>query len=444
MTGHPRLLFVTPHAFNHVTGGGVAFTNLFRNWPADRLLTVHSDAEPTSDDVCRLYYRLGPDEIDLAEPFATVRRLFRGESRGAPDAGPASDAGMAQLGLKSAVKRLGLSLLGQSFPERVAVTPELERRIAEFDPAVLYTILGSNGMMALIEDILRRFDIPLVVHFMDDWPAAAHRHGLLAARERRVMERHLGRLIARAAECLAISSAMAEAYAERYGRVFRSFQNAIDISRWKDSAKLDLTTGQPAELLYVGSIFPNAQLDSLIDCAKAVAALRAGGYPIKLSISTPSGHGDRYRDCLAIHPAITIEDTIRDDAHFYARIAAADALLIPVNFDAESIRFIRYSMPAKLPAYMVSGTPILVYGPPSTAQVRYAREAGWAHVVDARAPTLLGAGIRAIMENDALRRQVSRAAQGTVARNHDTATVRADFQALLAGAAVARTREGVS
>ena len=375
----PRLLFVTPHAFNHVTGGGVAFTNLFRGWPADRLLTVHNDPEPTSDDVCRLYYRLGPAEIDLAEPFASLRRLFRREAGGAAEAGAAPATGTARPGLTLAVKRMGLRVLGQSFPERAAVTPALERRIAEFKPSVLYTILGSNGMMTLIEDILRRFDIPLVVHFMDDWPAAAHRHGFFASGERRAMERHLGRLITRAAECLAISSAMAAAYAERYGREFRAFQNAIDISRWKDLAKRDLATGKPAELLYVGSIYPNAQLDLLIDCAEAVAGLNDGGFPIKLAISTPSGHGDRYRSRLAIHPAIAIEDTIRDDAQFYARIAAADALLIPVNFDADSVRFIRYSMPAKLPAYMVSGTPILVYGSPATAQVRYAEEAGWAH-----------------------------------------------------------------
>jgi len=86
---------------------------------------------------------------------------------------------------------------------------------------------------------------------------------------------------------------------------------------------------------------------------------------------------------------------------------------------------------------MVSGTPILVYGSPSTAQVRYAQEAGWAHVVAARDPGHLREGMRAIMENDALRRRVSRAAQGTAACNHDAATVRVAFQAVLAGAAMA-------
>jgi glycosyltransferase involved in cell wall biosynthesis len=434
--GFPRLLFVTPHAFNHVTGGGVAFTNLFRGWPADRLLTLHNDPEPTSDEVCRLYYRLGPAEIDLAEPFASMKRLLRGEGDGTPSTGAALSSVAAGAGLKAAVKRVGVQLLGEAFPERATLTPELERRIAAYEPDLLCTILGSNGMMALVERILERFDTPLVVHFMDDWPAATHRSGLLAAGERRRMEGHLRRLIGRAADCLAISPAMAVAYGKRYGRDFRAFQNAIDVARWTGASKSDLTIHRPAELLYVGSIFPNAQLDSLTDCARAVAELHDSGFPVRLSISTPSGHGNRYRDRLAIHPAIRIEDTIRDDAKFYARIAAADALLIPVNFDADSIRFIQYSMPAKTPAYMVSGTPILVYGAPATAQVQYAQEAGWAHIVDRCDGAALQAGIRAIMEDADLRQRVSEAARATVARNHDATFVRAYFHATLCRAAM--------
>jgi glycosyltransferase involved in cell wall biosynthesis len=439
----PRLLFVTPHAFNHVTGGGVAFTNLFRGWPADRLLTVHNDPEPTSDEVCRLYYRLGPEEIDLAEPYASARRLLRRGQRSmaAPSAGIGSTA--SEAGLKSAIKQAGVRLLGEAFPERATLTPELEARIAAFDPDVLYTILGSTGMMALIERILERFDIPLVVHFMDDWPAAAHRSGLLAAGVRRRMEAQLQRLIGRAADCLAISPTMATTYGTRYGRGFRAFQNAVDVAKWKVSSKTDLTTRRPAELLYVGSIFPNAQLDSLIDCARAVAALHDGGFPVRLAISTPSGHGNRYCDRLAIHPAVRIEETIRDDAKFYARIAAADALLIPVNFDANSVRFIQYSMPAKTPAYMVSGTPILMYGSPATSQVQYALEAGWAHVVDKRDGAALQAGIRVIMEDAALRRRLRDAARATVARNHDASIVRTEFQAVLCRAAAKHSAEAV-
>lgn len=434
----PRLLFVTPHAFNHRTGGGIAFSNLLRGWPADRLATVHNDDEPVSDDVCRNYFKLGPPELDLAEPFASMRRFMRSTPAAST---PPAEAARTPPPPLAGIKRLGRGLLGDGLPERSQLTPRLARWIADFRPEVLYTILGTNGMMALIEAIRDRFRLPLVVHIMDDWPAALHRHGLLARRERAIMEDRLARLFGDAAECIAISPAMAVAYAKRYGRPFRHFQNTVDVAHWRSSAKTDLTVKPPAEVLYIGSIFPTAQLESLVDCAQAVAALNQAGYPMRLSIATQPHQAARYHQRLAIHPTIRIEDTIADDDAFYARLAAADALLVPVNFDAESIRFIRYSMPAKLPAYMVSGTPILVYGPRDTAQVQYADADKWGHVVATRDRAALSTGIRTVLEDDVLRRRVREAATAAAIRNHDAATVRPAFQSVLAGASRIRPME---
>ncbi|MBV8653193.1 MAG: hypothetical protein JO255_17135, partial [Alphaproteobacteria bacterium] len=68
----PRVLFVTPAAFNQVSGGGITFSNLFRGWPRDRLATVHNDRVPVSRDVCASYYELSDAELVLP---AVLRRL---------------------------------------------------------------------------------------------------------------------------------------------------------------------------------------------------------------------------------------------------------------------------------------------------------------------------------------------------------------------------------
>src|SRR3546814_20737257 len=95
MNQHPRVLFVTPHAFNRVTGGGITFSSLFRGWPADRLATAHSDPEPTSDDVCRLYFRLGPAQIDYVWPISCLRRAGPGQNEGGSLAKSPAGAGTA-------------------------------------------------------------------------------------------------------------------------------------------------------------------------------------------------------------------------------------------------------------------------------------------------------------------------------------------------------------
>jgi glycosyltransferase involved in cell wall biosynthesis len=228
---------------------------------------------------------------------------------------------------------------------------------------------------------------------------------------------------------------MCEAFGERYGRPFIPFQNTLDVARWAIVAKTDLTTGSPAQLLYVGSIFANAQLQSLIDCAAAVRDLNSAGLRVHLSIASPGFLVQPHRDRLEIDPSVTVEPPITDDTTFFARLAAADALLLPVNFDAGSVRMIRYSMPTKVPAYLVSGTPVLVYGPVEVAQVGYALDRAWGHVVPRREPAALQGGIRRILGDSGLRARLSQTARAVAAAEHDAEQVRRRFQGVLCEAA---------
>jgi glycosyltransferase involved in cell wall biosynthesis len=116
-------------------------------------------------------------------------------------------------------------------------------------------------------------------------------------------------------------------------------------------------------------------------------------------------------------------------------IAQADALLLPVNFDAATVRYIRYSMPTKVPAYLFSGTPILAYGPAQVAQIRYAKECDWALVVEQQGVAPLAAGLRRLLADGALRGRLSENARRTARERHDALRVRTQFQGLLAQAA---------
>src|SRR6516165_12513815 len=74
MLHYPRVLFLTPCAFNSVTGGGVTFSNLFRGWPRDRLATITDDPVPVCRDVCDQYYFLSDEELRYKAPFHWLRR----------------------------------------------------------------------------------------------------------------------------------------------------------------------------------------------------------------------------------------------------------------------------------------------------------------------------------------------------------------------------------
>lgn len=428
--GQARVLFLTSAAFNKTTGGGITFSNLFAGWPKEAIATVHSDPVPVTYETCERYYRLSEREIrrwgwlrhiPLGKPVANVTvSVVPGAKRN---------------WLFRALKVAKMWVFGDGLPETTSLSPELEAWIAEFRPNVLYTILGSNAMMEMAERVRVRFNLPLVVHIMDDWASVLYRGGLLSFVQRRRKERLMQHLMDVAAVRMAICDAMADAYRVRYRQPFLAFQNTVDVVALERFVKNPDRVGRPVRVAYIGSIFPFAQLDSLADVCRAVQHLADSGMEIRMEIYSPTFLSAQYRDQFVVGTAVELHDTIRDDEKFFATLQAVDVLVLPVNFDTYTKNYIRYSMPTKVPAYLAIGTPILAYGPADVAQIDYAATAGWGLVVSDRDSDKIQAGLRALALDTDLRRRLFAQARRMARDRHDTSTVRAQFQRVLTQAA---------
>ena len=92
-------------------------------------------------------------------------------------------------------------------------------------------------------------------------------------------------------------------------------------------------------------------------------------------------------------------------------------------------------MPTKVPAYLSSGTPILVYGPRGVAQVDYAADFDWGLVVSERNDGQLAEALRTILSDMPLRESLRSRAQAVARDRHDAGTVRSRFQQALIDAA---------
>jgi hypothetical protein len=425
----PRVLFLTSSAFNSVTGGGITFTNLFMGWPVDAIATVHSDPVPVARNVCQQYFRLSHREIHR---WGWLRYIPMGA---ALEVSPAISGGGAQQNLvRRTLIKLKTWLFGDGIPQEACLSDALDEWVSNFQPTLLYTILGSNEMMELAEKLRVRFSLPLVVHVMDDWPSVIYRGGLFSFWQRRKKDRLLQHLMNVAAGRFAICQDMAEAYEVRYKKPFQWFQNAIDVAAVQRFVKNPLIVGSPIRVAYLGSVFPNAQLQSLIDCCNAVQALHNEGFPICMEIYSPSHATEQYRERLVVGTAISLQDTIADDEVFFRTLQEVVMLVLPVNFDAYTIQYIRYSMPTKVPAYLAVGTPILVYGPAEVAQVSYAKNAGWGMPVTVRDMNVLKLAFKRLATDMQLRQDISGCARQMAAAHHDARVVREQFQAALSSA----------
>jgi glycosyltransferase involved in cell wall biosynthesis len=405
---YPRVLVISPNAINPMAGGGgVLMSNLFSTWPREQLALIYSLQQHSSDpDLCTTEYRLYPRIT--ARPKEWVRR-----------------------GIDYCLD-VNESLDGVS---SLKVPSRLWRWIKEFDPQVLYSHLGPLYLTRLTNLIATEINVPLVVHIMDDyivdWPVngvSKRKIFPISNILHALNKREFLRSLAIADERLAISHQMAAVYQERYGFAFGVVHNGISPNEWPPTTR-DITESHGSfRVLYSGGIAENNNLKSLQQIRNAVIALANRGIGIEMEISSPLG--SPYHDVLEYPPVVTFTSAV-PRARLPQRLAEFDLLVIPYNFDPGAIRLFQLSWPTKLPEYMMSGTPILLYAPAGMAFVEYARQQGCAFIVDKMDQTEVEVALQRLVENAELRQHLSKTARDVAIRDEDNGKTRQSFQQIL-------------
>lgn len=422
----PRVLVITSNNFNLHGGGGITLTNLFRGWPKDCLANLHEDSTLPDRSVCDNFFRLTGREIRWSWPLSLLEKPLTGR-----DVLEGTTAVAQNAPLRRGFKR---RIVSDGLPRSVTITTELERWIDGFHPQLAYGFLGSIAQIRLMRAITRRWHLPIAVHIMDDWPATLYTGGLLGRALRRTMLAEFRELLDRSTLKLAISGAMAAEYERRYGGSFQIFHNALHMEEWLKDARREWSVRTPAAFRYVGSIFAEAQRDAIHDACEAVVQLRAAGRDVRFSVYSPPSQTREL--ALWGYPREVLDiQSDPDPNHVPKLMAGADVLLLPFNFNEDSARYLRFSMPTKIPAYMISGSPILVYGPRELAAVAYAVDSGWAHVVTEPGAHGLSAGLSRVLDDAVLRRTLGERAQRLAAEFHDISRIRERFWSALSVAA---------
>ncbi len=427
---YPRVLVIATVSFNMEAGGGVTMSNLFRGWPKDRIAQIYSYGVKNKDkSVCRRFYHV--QAIDRQFEFAEGRPLF--------GSGPASRA------LRRA-KAYRAFKVAEQFQEAIAFARQFRPDVAYLRP-----MDKPSSYWWFCRDLCRLLGIPYVTHIMDDWPAryAADTRsgtapdvpaGLRGVLKSARLRRSLGSMLNEAAANIAISPEMAAAFAERYARPFEAFHNTIDVARW-ESLSGERPAGiagrdRPFLIRYIGAVVPDKELQSFKEIALAAKILADEGRSIRFELHCGPAWNESVDRYLAGVPVVR-RGAFLPHTELPRALSEADLLVLPMNFDARSIRYVGYSMQTKGPEYMASGTPILVYGPPSNPNVRYARDAGWAEVIDHHDPTgaSIASRIRTLMDDPDSARSLADQARVVARKNHDAAVVRTRFRRVLQEAA---------
>jgi glycosyltransferase involved in cell wall biosynthesis len=158
------------------------------------------------------------------------------------------------------------------------------------------------------------------------------------------------------------------------------------------------------------------------------------GIDISLTVHTGEAYMGHYQQYLDGLTAVSHGGRVaRED--LCRTLAGADLLVLPVNYDEDSLAMIQYSMPTKVPEYMASGAPVLVYAPIKVPAATYAAEEGWGQVVAQRGQGALTAALRELLESTELRATLGQRGRELALLRHDARVVRQAFRRLLCRAA---------
>jgi glycosyltransferase involved in cell wall biosynthesis len=185
--------------------------------------------------------------------------------------------------------------------------------------------------------------------------------------------------------------------------------------------------GRPS-IVFTGTVY-SAQADAI---RRLVSALdRLHGLDPRLHIISQMDPSGLAQYAIAEGPRVTIRRASRAEARAIQR--AADILFLPLAFDAPEL-VQTTSSPSKLPEYLAAGRPILVHAPRTAYLSAYARERGFAEVVDVANPDELARGVERLATDTELRQRVVAAAEQTLEEHragHVAETLRASLERML-------------
>lgn len=439
MDQFPRVLMINGGPPHQGTATGLTLLSLFRGWPSDHLACLHASDVASAPGVCRHSLRLSWSNLGLLkEGFRLLGlELPTGGSLLAATARPAAAARGGGVGLQMEWRQLAkraalgfardveaVQLFGYTTP------PKMLGVLDDFRPQVIYTMLGSNGMLKLVSDMQRRFEIPIVPHIMDDWPETLYRNTLLRPVLRTMMRWRWRSVLAKSPVRMAISDSMAVEYERRYGGHFEAFMNVVE----PECLVASPVPERPGELrfVYIGGLHLG-RAEVLRGIGRALAAARGSSRQGILLIYTQdpsSPEGTSLRDA----PGLRLLGSLAPQ-EVPAAMRDADVLVHVESFERDLRRYTRYSLSTKIPEYLAAGRPILAVGPPEVASIRYVEALGCGITVGSLDASQLKAGLEPLLDLPQRRRELGARGRLAAIEKHHAVLTRERFRRLLSEAA---------
>jgi len=383
--GHRRVLILSHNALSDTQNNGKTLTSFFAAWPREKLAQLYLSIDRPSFTICDRFFQ--------CTDMRMLRSLLTGGPAGGVVPGPeqAREETSAQggrfakriwpalqwaLGRRCPLPEYGRDLLWRSGRWR---SPALLEWLDGFAPEAVF-FQGSNYPFAydIALWICARYGIKLLIQLTDDYTYVPHPLLPMAwVFHFRYLKRFKAGL-ARAQAVYAISPAMRDEYARRFGCDYiRVAANCVALSPVTPEPQNE---SAPLRLIYAGSTH-TGRWRVLREIGRCLAVLRGQGLYAALEIYTPRPLPPRLRGKLTIERALSVKGSLTP-GQLAQTMREANALVMVESFARQARKVTRLSLSTKIPEYMAAGRCILAVGPGDVSSMAYLRAHGAAIVAD--------------------------------------------------------------
>ena len=254
--------------------------------------------------------------------------------------------------------------------------PKIAHPLNGFEFESVLTVAHGFGWLAAATLAARR-NVPLHLIVHDDWARVAN----IPPAFRKSLDERFARVYRQAQSRLCVSPAMCRAYEERYGEraevIYPS--RALNCTEFTEPPDRLARNDKPFTIAFAGTINSDGYIQALTALQDALKCVNG-----RLLIFGPLTHEDAQR--IGLNDPDTEVRGLLSSADLLQRLRdEADALFVPMSFDASDRPNMEMAFPSKLADYTATGLPLLVYGPAYCSAVTWAHEnSGVAEVVEAK------------------------------------------------------------
>lgn len=421
----PRVLVVNGEPFSQRSATGLTLNSLFNNWPKENLACLSFTQVCPELDFCHKQWNLTFKHIPLL--YAISRFVGKpGLVEGSVPPGQASGTPAGRSFLRQQLSKQSIVDL-----DYYRIPQQVIEEIDEFHPQVIYTMLAANRILKVNIDLYDRYKIPIVPHFMDDWPETMYRSSIFRPILLRRMKEYLDIVLKRSPVRLVIGDDMAVEYASRYGGNFAPFMNAVEPDILEQPLSAPVKRDK-VRLIYVGGLHLN-RWRSLREIGRALKVLTDDeGLEAELMIYTQPRFAHEALH-LQLPPVMRVVGALTP-AEVPAVLRDADILVHIESFDRASRKYTRYSVSTKIPECMAAARPILAYGPGELASIRYVHDSKAGIAVGSEDRKELISALRELITSETLRSELGMQGHEVAAKNHNAVLQREQFRAMLSSA----------